>query len=158
MDKLKAWFVSISAREQKLVAAAGIVAIVGIFYFAIWSPMTSALEDQKLALQGEKQLLSWVNEQSGRATILRQSSNKTAFEGSLTQVVNQTTRSANIPVARMQPQGDELVVSLDQVVFNDFLRWLDVLEKRGVVILQSDVSEVDEQGFVQVRRLQLGKS
>ncbi|OFA31861.1 general secretion pathway protein GspM [Glaciecola punicea] len=158
MDKLKAWFVSISAREQKLVIVAAAVAIIGIFYFAIWSPLTSALETQGLALNSEKQLLTWVNEQSGRAIVLRQSSNKTSFNGSLTQVVNQTTRSANIPVARMQPQGEELVVSLDQVVFNDFLRWLNVLEKRGVVILQSDVSEVDEQGFVQVRRLQLGKS
>jgi general secretion pathway protein M len=158
MDKLKAWFVSLSAREQKLVIVAAAVAVIGIFYFAIWSPMTSALETQRLALNSEKQLLSWVNEQSGRAIVLRQSSNKIAFNGSLTQVVNQSTRSANIPVARMQPQGEELVVSLDQVVFNDFLRWLDVLEKRGVVILQSDVSEVDEQGFVQVRRLQLGKS
>jgi general secretion pathway protein M len=120
--------------------------------------MSTAVEEQKLAVEGEKQLLSWVNEQSSRAIILRQSSNKTSFSGSLTQVVNQTTRSANIPVARMQPQGEELVVSLDQVVFNDFLLWLDVLENRGVIILQSDVSQVDEQGFVQVRRLQLGKS
>lgn len=158
MEKLKKWFTSLSEREQKLVIVASGVAIVGIFYFAIWSPMSSAVENQKNALVGEKQLLSWVNQQSSRAVILRQSSNKTTFSGSLTQVVNQTTRSANIPVARMQPQGEELVVSVDQVIFNDFLLWLAVLESRGVVILQSDVSEVDQQGFVQVRRLQLGKS
>ncbi|MFT6268157.1 MAG: general secretion pathway protein M [Alphaproteobacteria bacterium] len=158
MEKLKTWFTGLSEREQKLVLIASAVAFVGIFYFAIWSPMSTAVEEQKLAVEGEKQLLSWVNEQSSRAIILRQSSNKTSFSGSLTQVVNQTTRSANIPVARMQPQGEELVVSLDQVVFNDFLLWLDVLENRGVIILQSDVSQVDEQGFVQVRRLQLGKS
>jgi general secretion pathway protein M len=158
MEKLKTWFTDLSDREQKLVIAASTVAIIGIFYFAIWSPMSTAVEAQKLAIEGEKQLLSWVNEQSSRAIILRQSSNKTTFSGSLTQVVNQTTRSANIPVARMQPQGEELVVSLDQVVFNDFLLWLNVLENRGVIIIQSDISEVDELGFVQVRRLQLGKS
>jgi general secretion pathway protein M len=158
MEKLKKWFTSLSEREQKLVIVASGVAVVGIFYFAIWSPMSSAVENQKNALVGEKQLLSWVNQQSSRAVILRQSSNKKTFSGSLTQVVNQTTRSANIPVARMQPQGEELVVSVDQVVFNDFLLWLAVLENRGVIILQSDVSEVDEKGFVQVRRLQLGKS
>lgn len=158
MEKAKAWFKGLSLREQKLVIIASTVAVIGVFYFAIYSPMTLALEKQKIALESEKQLLTWVNEQSGRAIILRQSSKETTFAGSLTQVVNQTTRNANIPVARMQPQGDELVVSLDQVVFNDFLMWLDVLEKRGVIIVQSDVSEADEQGFVQVRRLQLGKS
>jgi general secretion pathway protein M len=158
MNNLKAWFSGISEREQKLVIIASVVAVIGIFYFAIWSPMSNAVEEQRIAVNADKELLTWVQEQSGRAAILRQSSSKTAFSGSLTQVVNQTTRSANIPIARMQPQGEELMVSVDQVVFNDFIRWLDVLENRGVVIIQSDVSEIDELGFVQVRRLQLGKS
>jgi general secretion pathway protein M len=158
MDKLKTWFTSLSEREQKLVSIASLVAIVGIFYFAVWSPMSTAVEQQRVAVENDRELLSWVQEQAGRASILRQSSNRTSFSGSLTQVVNQTTRSANIPIARMQPQGDELLVSVDEVVFNDFLRWLDVLENRGVLILQSDISEIDEKGKVQVRRLQLGKS
>ena len=57
MEKLKKWFTSLSEREQKLVIVASGVAIVGIFYFAIWSPMSSAVENQKNALVGEKQLL-----------------------------------------------------------------------------------------------------
>jgi general secretion pathway protein M len=158
MNKLKAWFTGLSEREQKLVSVGGIVGILVIFYFGVWSPISSAAAEQKLAVESDKKLLSWVQEQSSRASILRQSSNKTTFSGSLTQVVNQTTRNANIPVARMQPQGEELVVSIDQVVFNDFLKWLDILENKGVIIIQSDVSEVDSQGYVQVRRLQLGKS
>lgn len=155
---MKAWFTGLSEREQKLVSIAGSVAILLVFYFGIWSPITNAAADQALAVESDKQLLSWVQEQSSRAIILRQSANKTAFSGSLTQVVNQTTRNANIPIARMQPQGEELSVSIDQVVFNDFLKWLKVLEDKGVMIIQSDVSEVDSQGYVQVRRLQLGKS
>lgn len=155
---MKVWFAGLSEREQKLVSIGGVVAIFVIFYFGVWSPISVATEEQKLAVQSDKQLLSWVQEQSSRATILRQSSNKTAFVGSLTQVINQTTRNSNIPVARMQPQGEELLVSIDQVIFNDFLKWLNILENRGVIIIQSDVSEVNSQGYVQVRRLQLGKS
>lgn len=155
---MKAWFAGLSEREQKLVSIAGIVSIFLIFYFGVWSPISAATAEQRLAVEGDKQLLSWVQEQSSRATILRQSANTTTFSGSLTQVVNQTTRSANIPIARMQPQGEELVVSIEQVIFNDFLEWLNILENRGVIIIQSDVSEVDSEGYVQVRRLQLGKS
>lgn len=158
MNKVKIWFANLAEREQKLVFLAAVVGTIGLFYFALWSPITNAIDEQSLALKNEKELLVWVKEQSNRAVILRQSSTKTSYSGSLTQLVNQTTRSANIPVARMQPQGEELTVSLDQVVFNDLLRWLNVLETSGVVIIQSDISEVDEQGFVQVRRLQLGKS
>jgi len=158
MKKMKRWFTGLSEREQKLVSVGAVVGALLIFYFSVWSPISSASAEQKLAVQSDKQLLAWVQEQSGRATILRRSSNRTTFSGSLTQVVNQTTRGANIPVARMQPQGQELIVSIDEVVFNDFLTWLNILESKVVIIVQSDVSEVDSQGYVQVRRLQLGKS
>lgn len=155
---MKEWYTALSEREQKLVSAAAIVAILLIFYFAVWSPISSATAEQKIAVESDKKLLSWVQEQSNRANILRQSSNSTSFSGSLTQVVNQTTRGTDIDIARMQPQGEELMVSIDQVIFNEFIKWLSVLENRGVVIIQSDVSEVDSLGYVQVRRLQLGKS
>lgn len=157
MGNIKSWYKGLSQREQKLVVIATIVVIAGIFYFAIWSPLNSAIAQQQKSVESDRQLLTWVQEQSNRATILRQSSNRQAFTGSLTQVVNQTTRSANIPVARLQPQGEELVVTIDEVEFNRFLTWLSTLEGRGIIIIQSDVSEVDEQGFVQVRRLILGK-
>lgn len=157
MDALKTWFTSISEREQKLVVAAAIVGTLGIFYFLIWSPLHSALDTQQSALVSEKQTLVWVAEQAARAQVLRQSGSKTSYNGSLTQLVNQTTRSANIPVSRMQPQGEELQVWIDQVEFNTLMSWLELLEQRGVSIIQTDVSEVDAQGFVQVRRLQLGK-
>ena len=157
MENLKTWFKGLSEREQKMVLVAAVIGTVGLFYFAIYSPLTNAISDQRAAVESDKELLVWVEEQSSRAVILRQSKNQARFSGSLTQVVNQTTRSANIPVARMQPQGEELIVYIDQVEFNNYLQWLSSLEQRGVFILQSDVSEVDTEGFVQVRRLQLGK-
>jgi len=52
---------------------------------------------------------------------------------------------------------DSLQVWIDEVAFNDLMRWLANLEQRGVMILQSDFSETNEDGMVQVRRLQLGK-
>ncbi len=157
LNSLKSWFKGLTEREQKLVISASIVAIIGIFFFALYKPLSESISTQQKALEADKALLLWVEEQSNRATILRQSANQTSFSGSLTQVVNQTTRNAGIPVARMQPQGEELIVTIDQVEFNALIRWLAILERRGIRIVQSDVSEVDNQGFVQVRRLQLGK-
>lgn len=157
MENIKNRFKELSLREQRLVILAAVVLLAGMFYFIVWSPLNSAIEKQSAAVESDRALLVWVQEQANRATILRQSSDRKTFTGSLTQVVNQTTRSANIPVARMQPQGDELIVTIDSVEFNSFLNWLFTLEKRGVLIIQSDVSEQNKQGFVQVRRLQLGK-
>ncbi len=157
-DSLKTWYSGLSEREQKLLLVGALLGIVGVFYFTVYAPLTASLVQTKLALESERSDLVWVQEQAARASILRQSAAQTVFSGSLTQLVNQTTRSAGIPVSRMQPQGEELQVWIDEVAFNDLVIWLNTLEKRGIVIVQSDLTEVDEQGYVQVRRLQLGKA
>jgi general secretion pathway protein M len=58
----------------------------------------------------------------------------------------------------MQPQGAELQVWVDQAPFNDVLAWLQSMESMGVVILQADIAEADDAGYIKIRRLQLGRS
>ena len=82
----------------------------------------------------------------------------TGFNGSLAQAANQTAANANIPIARMQPQGEELQVWVDQAPFNGVLDWLQSLEDMGISILDLDIAEADAPGQVKIRRLKLGKS
>jgi general secretion pathway protein M len=157
MPALKKWFNGLSERERMLVLAAAAVTLVVLFYFLIWSPLQTGIKTQRLALENDQKLLVWVQEQSARAQLLKRTGQIKRFNGSLTQLINQTTRAANISVSRMQPQDEELQVWIDRVPFNTLMQWLNELEQQGVIILQSDFSETNEEGFVQVRRLQLGK-
>nr|WP_136251167.1 type II secretion system protein M [Ningiella ruwaisensis] len=158
MQSVKQKFFALSERERILSIIAGVVSIIVLFYFLLWSPLNQAIETQSQSLKADKQLMAWVQEQASRAQLLRRSGQVNQFNGSLTQLVNQTTRAANISVSRLQPQDDELQVWIDSVPFNTLMQWLDTLEKQGVIIIQSDFSETNEDGFVQVRRLQLGKA
>lgn len=158
MESIKSWFNGLTEREQKIVSIGGVASLIALFYFLVWSPLNSSLETQKTILKNEQATLSWIQQQANRAAVIRQSGNKTSYSGSLTQLVNQTTRSAGIPISRMQPQGEELQVWIDQIAFNKLMSWLETLENQGVTILQTDFTEVDAQGYVQVRRLQLGKA
>jgi general secretion pathway protein M len=72
--------------------------------------------------------------------------------------VNQSASRLNITISRMQPQGDELQVWVDQVPFNDVLSWLQSMESKGVVILDVDVAETSAPGQIKIRRLKLGKA
>lgn len=157
MKKYLGWFYALSEREQKMVSLAGIVSVIMIFYFALWAPLNNALVQQQKLLDSQSAFAVWVDEQAGRAATLRQSASGTSFTGSLTQLVNQTTRTSKIQVARMQPVGDNLQITIDEVLFSDLMQWLDVIERRGVVVIQSDITESNNAGYVQVRRLQLGK-
>lgn len=158
MKKYFTWFYALSEREQKLVSLAGVALIVAIFYFALWSPLNNALAQQKILLKNEQSFAAWADDQANRATKLRQSSTGISFSGSITQLVNQTTRSNQIQVARMQPIGDNLQISIDEVLFTDLISWLEVIERSGIMVIQSDITETGNAGYVQVRRLQLGKS
>lgn len=157
IQNLKIWFNGLQTRERILVSVAAIITVILIFYLMIWSPLNNAISENQKALESERELVSWLQEQSLRARLLSDSGSSTPVNGSLTQLVNQTTRGTNIAIARLQPIGDNLQVSIEKVPFNDLLAWLNALERRGVIILQSDIVDTDDTGIVQVRRLQLGK-
>lgn len=159
MNTLTEKFKGLTEREQRLVIVSAVVVAVAIFYFAIWSPVNYALTQQQLLRDNQQQLLAWVQESAARAKQLRRSSSTTkTLSGSLPQAVNRTTTRHNIEISRMQPQGDELQVWVDQAPFNDVLAWLKTMESMGVVILQADIAEADAAGYVKIRRLQLGKA
>jgi len=158
MDKLKGTFLQLSHREQRLVIISAILVLVVIFYWGIWSPLSTSIEKDQAAVKNQTELLNWVQKNANRAVQLRSSGiNKASFSGSLPQEVNQTAKRMKIAISRMQPQGDELQVWIEQAPFNDVLSWLQSLEKKGVSILDIDIAESDSLGQVKIRRLKLGK-
>ena len=159
MDKLKSTFLQLSEREQRLVIISAVLVIVAIFYWGIWSPLNTSLERGQSAVNNQTELLAWVQKNANRAAQLRSSGdNNTRFSGSLPQAVNQSASRMKIAISRMQPQGDELQVWIDQAPFNDVLSWLQSMEKTGVSILDIDIAASALPGQVKIRRLKLGKS
>ncbi|GGW90777.1 type II secretion system protein GspM [Alteromonas halophila] len=150
---------ALTEREQYLVLLSGIVIIIALFYFAIWSPLSTSVAQQRALLDSQQELLVWVKDSAQRAQQLRRSQGaSSAFSGSLPQAVNRTTAQHSIAIARMQPQGDELQVWVDQAPFNSVLDWLQSMEQMGIIILQADITEADSAGYIKIRRLQLGKA
>lgn len=159
MKELINKFNALTAREQLLLKISAALSVVALFYFAIWQPLNSAVNQQQTLKASQQELLTWVSESATRANQLRRSSSNTrAFSGSLSQAVNRTTGQFDIAVSRMQPQGNELQVWVDQAPFDSVLGWLQSLEKMGIVILQADIAETDTAGHIKIRRLQLGKA
>lgn len=155
---MKAWWQQLNIREQRLVLLMSGVISIFILYGLIWQPLNENIAQQKLKIERQQTLLTWVEESTQRYKQAKR--NSLASSGaSLSSIVNRTSRANNIIITRMQPQGEDLQVWIDEISFNQLLTWLEKLASRdGLQVKNIDLSIADQQGVVRVRRLQLGKN
>ena len=158
MEKLLQKFQQLTEREQYLVIACSVVVIIGMFYWLAWAPLNNAIETNRSLVANKKSDLVWLTQNVNKALQLkRNSGTRKTFNGSLTQAVNQSASRVRISISRMQPQGEELKVWVDQAPFNDVLSWLQAMENMGIHIINLDVAQADAPGLIKIRSLQLGK-
>lgn len=159
MNPILQKFRQLSEREQRLVVVVTTFMAMLLFYLLVWSPLNQSVQRNQAAIENQKELLSWVQQNANRIIQLKQSGGTaTRFSGSLTQAVNQSANRHDIMITRMQPQNDELQVWVDEADFNDVLNWLEAIEEQGIVIKDADFSETSTPGQIRIRRLQLSKS
>ncbi|MCP4862721.1 MAG: type II secretion system protein M [Alteromonas sp.] len=158
MNAIKQKFTALTEREQRMVLLSGMVILLGIFYWGLWAPLNQSISQQSQLLESNKKLVSWVEEQGQKAAQLRRTqSSPRRVTGSLPQLVTSTSSNHSLSISRMQPQGDEIQVWIDEAPFNSLVGWLNELETRGIVIEQLDVAKANAPGMIKVRRLVLTK-
>jgi len=156
---MKERWLQLNIREQRLVIAMASVVIFFILYSAIWSPLNKNIDSATKKIERQESLLTLVK--AGTATYksavgANRGGNRNA---SLSSVVNQTAGGEKIVIARLQPQGEDLQVWIDEVPFNNLLKWLENLSvNNGINVKSIDITDANKAGVVKVRRLQLGRS
>ena len=148
----------LNLREQRLVLA--MAALLGIFMLVnfVWQPLNSNLAKTEKKLARQQQLLTWVKDNTARYQTAKRNGNFSS-SGSLSSIVNRSARNEGISVTRLQPQGNDLQVWIDEVPFTQLLQWLEQLsDNNGLVVKTIDLTTTNKSGVVRVRRLQLGKS
>ncbi|AWL10620.1 Type II secretion system protein M [Saliniradius amylolyticus] len=156
MNPILQRYQQLNDREQRLVLSAAIILALLLFYYLVWAPLNQSIDRHQTLIDSRQSMLQWVKQNVARAEQLRGGQQQTSFRGSLPQMVNHSASQANISIARMQPQGDELQVWVDSAAFDKVLDWLHGLEQQGIVILDADFAETETSGFIRIRRLRLG--
>ena len=127
-------------------------------YFAIWLP----LQDNVMALQKQVQeqqaVKRWMNQALAEVKQLGGGSGaavKSRDGRSLMAVVDQTAKRSGLGTGlkRLEPEGQAAVkVWLEQVAFDDMLRWLISLEqKNGLAVATITIDRQDAEGRVNAR-------
>lgn len=156
MDQFKAWWESITPREQLLAMISIVVMMIGILYWGIWSPLKDQLSDSKKQLVRVDKTLSWTQEKTN--ILLLANVKKTVRRArNLTQILNRTARQDNISFSRIVNKGDKIEVWITEVEFDAFLQWLaNLSNKHGITVLNADLTKTDRGGYIKVNRLSLG--
>lgn len=156
---MKERWLSLNLREQRLVIGMGLVVLFFILYSAIWKPLNKGIDSATSKVSRYQKLQTLVHTETARYKSLAGSGQASNSKGSLSSVVNKTAGRNQIDIARMQPQGDDLQVWIDEVSFNQLLAWLEQLSSRENVSVKAiDIVNAEQPGVVKVRRLQLGRS
>lgn len=151
MKQLHHYWLSLQAREQRLLIIAGAALLVAAAYGLIWQPLHQSRVTQQQAVQAAQQQFLYLQTQLPKLT---QNTALTRTNGSLTEIVSDTARQLNIQVTRMQPQNEQLQLSLADVPFEALLTWLEQLQyQHGLRLVQFDVAAADTPGVVRVRRM-----
>lgn len=145
-------------REQTIVLCLAPVLVIFILYSFIWQPLNESLIKNETKLVRQQALLTWVKENTAHIKATSAGANKRS-KGSVTSIVNRTSRQYQITLSRIQAQGSGVQVWVDEVPFTSLLQWLEQLStEEGLSVVNIDLSTTEKSGVVQVRRLQLGKS
>ena len=152
---LKQWR-SLKEQEQQLVMVAGVIFVIFVLVMGIFRPLNNAIAEAEKNQIKQQELLTWVDSsivklKAGNARAVTSNQN-------LSQIVNATRGRFDITISKMQPSDNSLRLTIDSVQFNKLVQWLDELvNTKGVLIENLDLSRDDKLGYVRVSRLVLEK-
>lgn len=129
----------LSMRDQAMLALlAGVLALF-VLYQALWHPLAAAnqrLENQNAAAQKS---LAAVTQMAAQLHALQQANTQatSAQNENLTQLVDRTVAANNLRMSRFQPGSNgDVQVRLDNMPFDQVLRWLNELESAQAVTIR----------------------
>ncbi|MBY5994003.1 type II secretion system protein GspM [Ferrimonas balearica] len=152
------WWSDRTDQEQRLLTLLAPVLVIGLFYWAVWSPIANGLDQAERAVQAERVALGQIKDNANRYVSLQRDSGPRPGGGNLSQVASRTAATKGLTIARMQPQGDKLQLWLDDTRFETLMGWLaELQQQQGVTVEALDITAANDPGLIQVRRLLLAR-
>ncbi|MCW2475830.1 MULTISPECIES: type II secretion system protein M [unclassified Symbiopectobacterium] len=146
MTQWHRYWLSITPRERRLLMLAGSALALAVCYFLLWQPWQQRSEQWQRTLVREQQTVAWLRQQAPRIAQAAAPSTSATEESrhvSLPVLISQSSSRYGLKAARLQPQGNQVAVTLERSDFTLLMQWLGEMEQLGVSVLQLDVNAVD---------------
>ncbi|MDP9139203.1 MAG: type II secretion system protein M [Pseudomonadota bacterium] len=154
MDSALAWLRALAPRERVMVLLCAAIVMLTLVYVAGWKPLVDAHHRREAALERARGIATRIEQAAAQ---IKAAGPTRAIDSStsLLAAVDQTSRSATLgkAPARVQPEGEkEVKVWIDDVPFDNLLRWLQELEQKyGISTSSAEIERSSAPGVVNVR-------
>lgn len=157
---MKAWWLGLSAREQKVLGIGAALAALLLLYALAWLPLERARAALRLQVAAAEANLDWMRAAAPEVQRLRAGSSGGAEPAvqdrrSLLARVDAGAREAGLgpSLLRVEPSGEGQVrLSLQQAGFDPLVAWLEELSRRGGArVTELNVQSTGASGQVDAR-------
>jgi general secretion pathway protein M len=150
-QKLWAYYETAAPREQNIVKALGVFVGAMLILLLIVLPLHHFNANAIADYREQRDTLQWM--QNNRAAVGNDTRKQREPGSSLFTLANQGARNFGLAFKRYEPNANQgLNLWLEQVPFNQVVKWLDALERDyGIVAVEITASRRDEAGMVDVR-------
>ena len=160
---MKQWLASLNSRERQLVLGGAAVLFVMAAYLLVWEPMQKKAVQLEKSVAAQRSVYAWMQQAAQQVKGLRGSTpTKKLKGGSLLGTINTTAKKvlAGAVLKRVEEDRQQGVrVWIEQVAFDDLIRWLGQLQQQYGISVASLVTERHQQvGKVNVRLILQGGS
>ena len=150
MPTLRAWFETLTPREQRLVLIGAVLAA-GLLLLGVMLPLERKVAAAQQRVTSKQADLDWIRSGAPRLTTLRGAAPRGGGE-SLVVLADRVARETGIArsLTGSQPAGDgSLSVRLEQVSFDALVAWIAaLLQQHGVHVAASTIDRTATAGVV----------
>ena len=161
LNNMKERWQQLAPREKQLLIIMSIVIVITLFYFSLWKPLITGIEDGELRIKAQTRALMEIRKQAAEVRQLRASgagsNNSVKDSTSLLGLIERSAKQKNIKgsLQKVQPEGQrEVRVWMENVSFDQLISWLDLLTNRyGIQINDISLERSNTPGIVSGRIL-----
>lgn len=158
---MKQWWLNLAERERRILLLGTAAVLFALLYWSSWAPLQQHLQQSRHQVQQLQQQLNWMHQQAPLLRQLKQAAPiNAAADIDIASALTASSQTQQLALKRIQPQGENALVELDIVGFDQLVNWLDLLEQQyGITPQQIELQSLPTLvGKVQVKRLLLGRN
>jgi len=147
----------LNPRERVMVVAGTLILLAVVVYLFAWEPLLEKQIALKASIQSKQELHQWMLTSAAEVNSLKGSGRRhdSLNSGAMQSVINRTAKTAlpGAVIKRIEKNRQQGVqVWIEQVAFDDMMKWLGSLQQGKGIRVASMVSErINQAGRVNVR-------